>query len=187
MGLHPAGALALRRFVIAMVAVFVTMGAHLAAAGHGLPSVDLPVATMTVGTVGIAALLIGRRAGPFRPRGPVVTLAILLAFQVVAHLAMWAAPWIVGLDMHHQGALITPTMVLMHAAATVVLLPIVVGMERILAAAVNAVRRLRRLLTGRHVGSAWVEVLWVSDGRRISAPVVWHASARGPPAGATPG
>ena len=72
-------------------------------------------------------------------------------------------------------------------AATVVLLPLVVGMERILAAAVNAVRRLRRLLTGRHVGSAWVEVLWVSDGRRMPAPVVWHASARGPPAGATPG
>lgn len=186
MGLHPVGALALRRFVIALVAVLITMGAHLAGAGHGISSVNLPVAGGAVGTVGLAALLVGRRSGSFRPRGPAATFAILAAVQVAAHFVMWATPWVVGLEMHHHGALVTPAMLLTHTAATVLLLPLIAGMERILATLVAAVRRLRRLLVCPVYGAAWMEVLPLMTGRWMPAPALSCAPARGPPPGTTP-
>ncbi len=186
MRLHPAGALAVRRFVIAVIAVVITMGAHLAGAGHGVSAVNLPVAGIAVGTVGLAALLVGRRSGPFRPRSPIATFAILAAVQAAAHLVMWATPWVVGLEVHHHGALVTPAMALTHTAATLLLLPVVVGMERILAALVDAVRHLRRLFVRPACGVAWAQRLAVVVLRPAPAPRVWCAPARGPPVGFCP-
>ncbi len=187
MVLHPAGALALRRSIIALVAVLVTMGAHLAGAGHGLSSVNLSVAAVAVGTAGLTALLVGRRAGQFRPRGPAATLGTLVVVQAGAHLVMWAAPWVVGLEMHHDVSLVAPAMVLTHAVATVVLVPLLVGMERVLAALVGVVRRLRRLFVRPACGAAWVRLSPSARTRRAPAPRVWCAPVRGPPAGSHPG
>ena len=187
MSLHPSGALALRRAAIAVTAVVVTLVAHLLGEGHGFSSLNLAATAMAVGMVGAGAVLVGRRGGRFCPRGPVATVAILAAFQVAAHLVMWTAPWMVGLEMHHQGALITPMMVLMHAAATLVLVPVVAFMERVLAAAVDAAHRLRRLLVRPSHGVAWVDAVPNAVRSWVPVSVEGWLSARGPPLGMPPG
>lgn len=177
---HPVAALAIRRGALAVVATLVTLAAHIG--GGGGIAVSSPAMTaVAVGAIGLTALLVGRRLGPFTPRRPITTFTILLLLQVLAHALMWYAPWAVGLQAHHDGPAITPLMVTMHVVATLVLLPAVARMERILATASRAVRRLRRLLARRTAGAAWFGAPSSILGRLTVGPDVWRVAARGPP------
>ncbi|MBJ7456560.1 MAG: hypothetical protein JHC74_10925, partial [Thermoleophilia bacterium] len=85
----------------------------------------LPVAPLLWLGVLSLVLLSGatRSAGTFRAWGPLRILGALLLGQAGLHLLLHAAPWALGLGVHHTGAaLITPSAVVVHLLLALLLL-----------------------------------------------------------------
>jgi hypothetical protein len=136
-------ALAVRRGAIAASALAATLTAH--AAGTGGLHFVLAAPLWWASLVGLAVLL-GRRAGGFRPRRPVATLGLLLLAQAALHLGVSTAPWAFGLEVHHATPLLTPAAVAAHVVAALALGALLARLDAILAGLSRAVRVLARLL-----------------------------------------
>jgi hypothetical protein len=135
---------ALRRCALTAAGLGATVLAHAAATGGVHVAHVLPVGA--AGVLGLAALC-GRRGRAFRPRGPAVTLALLVAVQAVLHVVVSAAPWAFSLEVHERVPLVSGRAVLAHALAALVLTWLLVRLDRLLGALCRAGRALRgRLL-----------------------------------------
>lgn len=181
--MHDAQAHALRRTAIAVAVVAATLAAHIGAMGwHGVTARTPFMAGFAV----IAASLLGRRDRPFRARGRARTFLGLLILQAAAHAVLAAAPWTLGLAMHHGTAVPGAAMLAAHVVAAAVLTCVVRHIEVILERATAAVRAVRRLLAP-HPPAAAPRLL------RVAAPAASPprsrpgrvAPSRGPPSAAS--
>jgi hypothetical protein len=134
---------ALRRCALTAAALGATLLAHAAATGGVHVAHVLPVGA--AGALGLAALC-GRRGRAFRPRGPVVTLGLLLALQAVLHVVVSSVPWAFSLEIHRRVPLLSGGAVLAHGVAALVLTALLVRLDRLLAALCRAGRAFRRRL-----------------------------------------
>ena len=182
-GLSHARAHAIRRAGIAAAALGSAIGAHMIAMG----SWDaLPIAPAIWAMLIAGAALIGTRNRVFCCRGIPATVALVLASQVVCHMAMAAAPWAFGLQAHHDVPLISLGAASAHIVAGAVLIVGVIWLERILALATRVVRAVITLVARvratarRHGRSAHRRAL---PGRLRIPRVAFLAisPARGPP------
>jgi hypothetical protein len=138
-----AQALAVRRLLFAAAALAATLGAHAIATG-GLRL--LPAAPAFWGWLLIGAAFLGPRRSGWRERGPLWSIALLVAAQALLHAAMSVAPWLFGLGVHHSPPLLTTSAVLAHLGAAVVLGLLLARAERLLSAAQRVVRTIRAAL-----------------------------------------
>lgn len=174
--MHHVHALALRRTALVGTGLGLTIASHGAAVGGLRVTAIAPVLW---GTILLASFMCGGR-GRFRPRGWVTTFAGVAAVQLVAHVLLLWAPWLLGLVVHHDAAALEPRALLVHAAGAVVLTAILRGADRLLAAALAVVR----LITGH---ARWGTP--TPDGERLPADRATVRSrvrpradgARGPP------
>lgn len=137
--MHVAHALALRRLAVAAAALAASLVAHVAATGelHLTPAAPVLWATLL-----LTAVMCGRRRR-FLPRSIGRTALVLALMQAGVHIVMTDAPWALGLAAHDAGAPILDVRSLaVHAAAAVVLVVLLGGLDRCLAAAVAVVRLL---------------------------------------------
>lgn len=134
-------ALALRRVVLVALCLAATLGAHVTAAGGVSVRPAAPLAW--VGLLALVALAGPRRR--WRPRGALRTVGLAAAVQALAHAAMTAAPWAVGLAPHHAGhAAAGLPQIVPHAVAAVLIALLVARLERWLMRAAEVARRVRR-------------------------------------------
>jgi hypothetical protein len=136
----PAQALAARRLGVAAAALGATLLAHGVADGGLHP---VPAAPAVWGWLVIAAALAGPRRRPWRERGALGTIAVLVPAQALLHVAMGAAPWAFGLHVHHAGPLLTPPALVAHLTAAALLGLLLARAERLLSAAQAAARAIR--------------------------------------------
>ncbi len=123
----------------------------------------LPIApALWVMIVGLAAVL-GTRSARFAPRTWATTLGLVLLSQLVMHVGMAEAPWVFGLRVHHQAALVSPSMLVAHLVATAVLVVVVWRLDRLLGALSRVVRVLTAPLPVRPRGACVVA--------RVAVPV----------------
>jgi hypothetical protein len=174
-----AQAFALRRLLLLVAALGTTLAAHMAAGGGERL---LPVAPVIWGSLVMAGALLGRRHGPWRPRGPLTIFALLVGTQALLHTAMSVAPWAFGLSVHHGAPLVTPAAVVLHLGAAALLAWLVSRAERLLSATQRALWALHVAIAPRAAAArppAMVTVAAVAP--RLTAV---HAAigARGPPA-----
>ena len=71
-----------------------------------------------------------------------MTALLVLASQAAIHVGMVEAPWALGLRIHHQEALVSPSMAVAHAVAALVLVVAVCWLDRLLDALSRVVRAL---------------------------------------------
>ena len=135
------GATAARRGLLVSAVLIAALVAHAVASG-GLSIIPIAPAIWIMLVVCAAlAGLGGTRV--FRPRGALVTLAVLLGGQAVLHLGLTYAPWAFGLNIHHEAALVPGLApIAAHVVAAVVLALVIARAERVLAAAIRIVRAL---------------------------------------------
>jgi hypothetical protein len=169
-----------RRILTLAAALVATLGAH-ALTGEQLRPV--PTAPLIWGASAALVVLAGpRRPMAWRRRSAPEILARLLVLQLVLHVAMTAAPWAFGLGVHHRPALLSAAALIAHGAAAVALTALLAYAERLLLAAQQLARALRRALAprasaGRHRTGPSIEARRVPPGPRLAG-----AWARGPPA-----
>jgi hypothetical protein len=145
--MREAGALALRRGVLAAACVGPTVTAHAASHGGGVRVSPLTaVACLAIVAVAAAAGT-GRRR--LRPLGPLTLFAVLAAGQAAAHAAMTLAPWAFALEVHHAAPALTAGAALAHLVVLLVLTVLLVLADRLLAGAVALLAALRRMLARR--------------------------------------
>lgn len=137
----PAGAAAARRGLLAAAVLIAALIAH--AVGTGGLSI-IPIAPALWATMVAAAMatgLVGHRT--FRPRGPALTLLVLLVGQAALHAGITYAPWAFGLNIHHAGSVLPGWAPLIaHVVAAVVLAVLIARAELLLAAALRVVQVL---------------------------------------------
>jgi hypothetical protein len=136
----PAQALAARRLGVAAAALGATLLAHGVADGGLHP---VPAAPALWGWLVMAAALAGPRRRPWRERGALRTIAVLVPAQALLHVAMGATPWAFGLRVHHAAPLLTTPALLAHLAAAALLGILLARAERLLTAAQAAARAIR--------------------------------------------
>lgn len=184
-GHYPAGmlqdaqALAVRRALLAAAALAATVAAHHAATGHTALYAATPA--LWLGLLA-AATLVGRRARPFRPRGPVAAAATLAAAQLAAHVVLTQAPWALGLAGHADVPVFTPEAVVAHAAAALVLALVLAGADAALGILCGAVHRLTAALRGARRGAARpAEPVPAAARGRVGRTALPVRASRGPP------
>lgn len=174
--MQPVHALALRRAALVGAGFGLTVAAHAAAVDGLRMTPYAPVAWLTLM---LGALMCGGRRR-FVPRSFGRTFTVLAVVQLVAHLLLMWAPWVVGLVAHHEGALVEPRALLVHALGALLLALVLHGADRLLAAAV-AVARLLRAAVRRRVAppsGAWLAP--VAE-RANPQQILRVLGARGPP------
>ncbi len=112
----PTTASALRRASFTTLTLAITGAAHAATGGDVHLTALAPFIWLNVFA---ACFLVGRVTGPgeYRTWGPVRTLGGLVGGQFLAHLALGAAPWLLGLSQHHHAAGMTGHAMAVHTAA----------------------------------------------------------------------
>lgn len=139
--MHQVHALAVRRVAFMAAAGSATLAAHAVAAG----GMHLTAAAPPLWAVALMGALVcgGRRR--FAPRSFTHTLALLGLLQTALHLILVWAPGMLGVAHHwHEGPALGPLALAVHAAAALALAVLLRGADRVLAAAVAAVRALLR-------------------------------------------
>lgn len=149
----------------------------------------LPVAPLLWLGVLSLVLLSGatrRSAGTFRAWGPLRILGALLLGQAGLHLLLHAAPWALGLGVHHAGAaLITPSAVVVHLLLALLLLGALCFGQTLLLRALAIARALftrRRPSAPARPTAALPRDVWLAASQWRHDP----RSSRGPPAPALP-
>lgn len=165
---------------------FVTLGLACTGTAHALTSDDVhltPLAPLIWFNVFAAVFLLSKVAShrSFTPWGPARTLGALAISQMVAHVALDALPWTLGLREHHRIGLAAGSIVIHLCAAALIGAALRFG-DRLLARLVHAIgliltaaprrprlpRAIRALIAG-HVAPR--------GRRRVSC-----VKSRGPPA-----
>ena len=177
--MNEAGALALRRAVLAAACVGPTVAAHAGSHGGAVRVSPLTAVACLAIVAVVAALGTGRRR--LRPLGPLTLFAVLAAGQAAAHAAMTAAPWAFALQVHGAEPAITAGAALAHLVVLLVLTGLLGLADRLLAGAVALLAALRRMLARRPGAPAG------GSGPAPAALLLAHARAgcaarpRGPP------
>ncbi len=130
----------------------VTLVAHGSAMGHGVVtvrSIGLVAALSMLAALSVAV----RPRRVFRERGVAALLIAQLVLQGVLHAAMGWAPWAFGLPPHQGGVVIDESAFVAHLIAALVLALLCLGVDRLLAAALEAIAFLRRLITPPEPGA----------------------------------
>ena len=176
--ISPEQARAVRRLLLFAAALAATLVAHAIAAG----GVRLaPVAPLLWGSLASLTVFTGARGGPgWRRHGAGGILVRLVALQAALHLAMGAAPWAFGLEIHHRPALLAPVALVAHGVAALVLTVLLVGAEWMLSILQRVVEAVRAALRPER-GARHRPAIAITLSR---APVpAWRRPdrARGPP------
>jgi hypothetical protein len=174
----PVRALALRRMLVAAAALGATLLAHAVASG-GLHAVSAAPALW--GCMVLVAAVAGPRRRPWRERGFIGGLAILLPAQVVVHLAMGVAPWVFGLYAHGSPPLITPLAAAAHVAFAIILAFVLVKAERLLSGLQSFGRAVRAAILPRPDPRTSPAPAWIRNARVPRQGPLRAAVARGPP------
>lgn len=134
-------------------------------------------------TVLVFPVVSAARGTTFAHRSAESTFATVAGGQLIAHMAMAAAPWAFGLHVHTAVDTLTGTMALLHLAIAVVLTTLVLRGDRALGAALAAVRTVARMLRVRTRGvrTALHRVAIPALRTPAAVPGTVHAG-RGPPA-----
>jgi hypothetical protein len=175
-------AAAVRRGTILAGALATTMCAHtLGGADVGL----LPIAPglwLAIVALGVMPGLAGRGARGFVAWGPWRLAGALVAAQLVAHAALTAAPWALGLSAAHvHGHAIAPLAIGVHVVAALLLTLALTAGERWVTAALSAVGRLLAPAPPRRGARAPERIGGERPGPRPATPR-GPRSSRGPPA-----
>lgn len=185
--MSPMAASALRRAALATGALAVTLAGHALTSGGARV---LPVApVLWLCAVAVAVLpAAGHRGGyAFRALGPARLLAAQIGAQAATHLTLHAAPWALGIGVHHAGApLVTPGAAALHLTLAVALTAALVHGERVLLRALALARALLGVAEPRRTAGRPPDAL-APD--LPPAPSQWRHRprlARGPPAGGLP-
>jgi len=164
---------------------FVSLALAATGAAHALTSdaVHLtPLAPVIWLNVFAAVFILGRvfARGRFTRWGPWRTATALTGSQVFAHVALGSVPWSLGLNDHHHTAL-TPTALLVHLAAALVLgLALRFG-ERVLERLARAVVAVLTIERRRRPAMRTVRVAVPADPPRPGRRGGDGVSSRGPP------
>jgi hypothetical protein len=184
--MSPQIASALRRAAIAGGALAASLLGHAVAVGG---AEILPVAPLL--WLGVLSLVIlsgaaRRSAGTFQAWGPLRLLGVLLAGQAGLHLLLHAAPWALGLGVHHTGAaLITTSAIVVHLLLSLILLAALCVGQTLLLRALAIARALfarRRPPAPARPSAALPRDVWLATSQWRHDP----RSSRGPPAPALP-
>lgn len=184
--MSPQIASALRRAAIAGGALAASLIGHALTVGG---AEILPVAPLLWLGVLSLVLLSGatrRSAEPFRAWGPSRLLCALLLGQAGLHLLLHAAPWALGLGVHHTGAaLITTSAVVVHLLLALVLLAALCFGQTLLLRALAIARALfsrRRPPASARPTAILPRDVWLAASQWRHDP----RSSRGPPVPALP-
>ncbi len=172
-------ALALRRSLLVLFGLGATLAAHAYCSGGVAITLAAPMAW---GSLGCLALIVGaRRHRVWREWSPLGLLVRIVVVELVLHVALTAAPWAFGIQVHHAPALLAPTTLLAHGAAGLVLALALMTAQHILSAAQRFVQALRRAL--RMTGAAFPSraATRLSPDALVTAPQRRAHGARGPP------
>ncbi len=157
-----------------------TVGSSLVA--HGLAGGVRPTAMtpIALGMLLFLAMLVGGRRS-WRPRGAVRTAALLVALQPAIHYAVGAAPWLLGMSVHHAAPLTSPPMLAGHLLAILIASLLIARMERLLGGMLAGIRRVLSVLAHpRPRSSASGIALEPIDRREPIGRPVATARPRGP-------
>ncbi len=143
--MHPVIALALRRTLILAGATGSAMVAHTLVSGQLLVT---PLTPVWWGMLTSVAMLAGPRTG-WSPRGFGRTLGLLALLQGVVHFLMGSAPWLFGLGIHHEAAMVSPAMLFAHVLALTFSAWLIARAELIIDRALAAAAFVKRALEER--------------------------------------
>jgi hypothetical protein len=164
------GARRVRSVAFAVSAVGLTAGAHVTAGGE-LP--DVPQLLLLAGLVEAVSATFARR-----PRGPVATAGALLLAQVVLHFALvFATPAHVA----HVGDIPSPSMLVTHGLAAVVLAALLSHGERLVARAARVLLPVAVLRPFRALPVSRLVVVVLRDVPLRVVGCLHDISGRGPP------
>lgn len=179
--MHQHVAITLRRVAFAGAALAASIAGHVAATPHTTPVAAAPLLWMAMALVVVPFGALGAGRTPFTAWGPVRTFAALATLQAALHLALHGAPWMFGLVEHHQGAVVTPAALAVHALVAIALtVPLCMG-QRLLARLAAVVRALVPAARRRALPRAACRLPVPTD-VPAARPVVAVRPSRGPPA-----